>query len=75
MAEHTDNHPLYATIDANLGEAAGTSSPPPPWYEAWASLGPQSSNKERLAVYRAVRAAGSVPAEAGFFLVAWIWTS
>jgi len=39
---------------------------------AWAGLGPQSSSEQRLAVYRAVRAAGSVPAEAGFFLVAWI---
>jgi hypothetical protein len=39
---------------------------------AWAGLEPQSSSEQRLAVYRAVRAAGSVPAEAGFFLVAWI---
>jgi hypothetical protein len=33
---------------------------------------PRTSKSERLGVYRAVRAAGSVPAEAGFFLIPWI---
>ena len=28
--------------------------------------------EERLAVYRAVRDASSVPSEAGFFLIAWM---
>jgi len=72
VAEQKDNHPLYAAINAKLKEVATASSLLPPWYAAWAGLGPQSSSEQRLAVYRAVRAAGSVPAEAGFFLVAWI---
>jgi len=67
-----DDHPLFAAINAKLGEVAAASPTPPAWYEAWTSLGPQSTKEERLAVYQAIRAAGSVPAEAGFFLVAWI---
>jgi hypothetical protein len=72
MPEQKDDHPLYAAVNAMLANVAAASSPLPAWYEAWAGLGPQSSKEERLAVYRAVRAAGSVPAEAGFFLVAWM---
>src|SRR4051794_22412877 len=66
-----DNDPLHAAIDVKLAQLAGAAPTPPPWYEAWAGLRPQSSPEERLAVYRAIRAAGSLPAEAGFFLVAW----
>jgi hypothetical protein len=69
MAAHDD--PLHAAINAKLAEIAAAAPTPPPWYEAWARLGPHSSEEERLAVYRAVRASGSLPAEAGFFLVAW----
>src|SRR5258708_7351161 len=72
MAEQQDDHPLYAAVNATLANVAAACSPPPAWYEAWAGLGPQSSKEERLTVYRAVRAAGSLPADAGFFLVAWM---
>src|SRR3954447_12433085 len=71
MSGHKDNHPLFKAIDAKLAEVAAAAPTPPPWYEAWAGLGPQSSLEQRLAVYRAIRAAGSLPAEAGFFLIAW----
>ena len=66
-----DNDPLHAAVDVKLAQVAAAAPTPPPWHGAWAGLGPQSSPEERLAVYRAVRAAGSLPAEAGFFLVAW----
>jgi len=36
------------------------------WHEAWSRLGPESSEEERLAVYHAVRDAGSVPEDAAF---------
>ena len=65
-----NDHPLHAAINAKLAEIAAASPIPPPWYEAWSRLGPQSTDTERLDVYRAVRDAGSVPEEAGFFLVA-----
>src|SRR2546423_799870 len=68
MPEQKDDHPLYAAVNATLANVAAACSPPPSWYEAWAGLVPQSSKEERLAVYLAVRAAGSVPADAGFFL-------
>jgi hypothetical protein len=42
MSGHNDNHPLYAAIDAKLKEVAAAPAPPP-WHEAWAGLGPQSS--------------------------------
>src|SRR4051794_2221846 len=70
MAAHDDD-PLHAAINAKLAQVADASPTPPPWYEAWARLGPDSSEEERLAVYRAVRDAGSVPDEAGFYLVSW----
>ena len=66
-----DDHPLHAGINAKLAEVAAASPTLPPWYEAWAGLGPGATGRERLAVYRAVRDASSVPEEAGFFLVAW----
>lgn len=72
MSGPKDDHPLFAAINAKLEEIAAACAAPPPWYQAWVSLSPQSSHEERLAVFRAVRAAGSVPAEAGFFLVAWV---
>jgi hypothetical protein len=62
---------LHAAINAKLAEKAAT-VPAPPWRDAWARLGPASTERERLVVYQAVRAEGSVPAEAGFFLVAWV---
>jgi hypothetical protein len=34
-------------------------------------LGRSSTEEERLAVYQAVRNAGDLPEEAGFYLVAW----
>jgi len=70
MAEWNDD-PLHAAINATLARMATSTSAPPPWYEAWSRLGPDSYEEEVLAVYQAVRAAGSVPEEAGFFLVAW----
>lgn len=72
MPAHENDHPLHAGINAKLAEIVGMSPAPPPWYDAWTRLGPQSTHEERLAVYWAVRDAGSVPTEAGFFLVAWM---
>jgi hypothetical protein len=66
------DHPLHAGINARLAEVAAALPTLPSWYEAWRRLGPKSTGRERLAVYRAVRDAGSVPEEAGFFLVAWV---
>jgi hypothetical protein len=34
-------------------------------------LGPQSSDDERLAVYRTIRSSGSLPEDAGLYLVSW----
>ena len=67
-----DQHPLHAGVMAKLAEIAAGSPQPPPWYAAFARLGPISTDQERLAVYRTVRDAGSVPEEASFFLIAWM---
>jgi hypothetical protein len=72
MSEEKDNNPLHAAINAKLAEIAGASPAPPSWHEAWSHLSPQSTDTERLAIYRSVRDAGSVPEHAGFFLVAWL---
>src|SRR4051794_7425939 len=71
MPASEDNDPLHAAIDAKLAQIAGALPTTPPWHEAWKRLGPDSSEEERLVVYRAVRDAGSVPEEAGFYLVSW----
>lgn len=70
--DHPDNHPLHAGIHAKLESIVEASSTPPPWLDAWLELGTESTDQERLAVYKAVRDADSVPADAGFFLVAWL---
>ena len=66
-----DNDPLHVPINAKLAEIVEASASPLPWYDDWMGLGPESSEEERLAVYQAVRDSGCLPAEAGFYLVAW----
>jgi hypothetical protein len=66
-----DRNELHVPIDARLAQLAAASPTSPPWYEAWARLGGGSTPEERLEVYRAIRAAGSLPAEAALYLIAW----
>ena len=63
---------LHAVIDARLSAIASSLREPPPWNEPWLRLGPESTWEERLFVCQAVRNSGSIPAEAGYFLVSWI---
>ena len=63
--------PFHIAINDKLASIAATSPSAPPWCEAWQQLSPQSSEAERLAVYRAVYRDGCLPLEAGFYLVAW----
>ena len=72
MSEERYSHPLHAAIDDKLAEIAAKSPTPPAWYEAWSRSTPRTTDTERLAIYRTVRDAGSVPEEASFFLVAWL---
>ena len=65
-----DGHPLHASIMGKLAEIAAASSTPPPWVTFWEKLGPKSTDHERLAFYRTVRDAGSLPDDAGFYLIA-----
>jgi hypothetical protein len=67
-----DDHLLHAAINAKLAAIAGASPTPPSWHQAWSHLEPRSSDQERLAIYRAARAADSLLTDAGFFLVAWM---
>ncbi len=70
--EPEDDVPLHAAINAKLAEIAAESPSPPSWYEDWSHLGSHATDEERLNVYKLVRDGGSVPSEAGFFLVAWV---
>jgi hypothetical protein len=72
MSNQKYDHPFYRAVNAKLAEIAEATPTPPSWHEAWAGFTPQSSPQEHLSVYQAVRASGSVPAEAGFFLVAQV---
>jgi len=71
MSQPHDSFLPYAAIDAKLAETVKTSTQVPPWYNAWKLLGARSSPEERLKVYQAIRDAGSLPEDAGFYLVAW----
>jgi hypothetical protein len=66
-----DTERLHPAIDPRLAALVRSSPVPPPWHEAWSRLGPGSTHEERLKVCQAVRDAGSVPDEAGHFLVSW----
>ena len=66
-----DNDPLHAAIDARLAGLVANCPTPPAWAGPWLRLGPESTDEERLAVYRAIRSSGSLPEDAGFYLVSW----
>ena len=58
------------TIKAKLHKLAISLPARPPWHGSLARLSPTCTDEERLAVYRAVRDSGGLPADAGFFLLA-----
>lgn len=66
-----ESDPLHAAVNARLAEIVAASPTVPAWRNAWMRLGPDSAEEERLAVYQAIRRSGSLPEEAGFYLVAW----
>ena len=66
-----DNDPLHAAIDARLASLVANRPTPPAWAGPWRRLGTESGDDERLAVYRAIRSSGSLPEDAGFYLVSW----
>ena len=66
-----DNDPLHAAIDARLAGLVANCPTPPAWAGPWRRLGPESTDEQRLAVCRAIRSSGSLPEDAGLFLVSW----
>ena len=64
-----ENESPFAAVDAKLEALVDTLSTPPPWHGNWTRLGSDSPEEERLAVYQAIRQAGSVPEAASFWLV------
>ena len=64
-----ENGEPYAVVDAKLESLVKDMPAAPAWYDAWARLGPDSPEEERLAVYDSIRQAGSVPESASFWLV------
>jgi hypothetical protein len=66
-----DDSPLYAAINMRLACFIQIARQTLPWYGAWMNLSSEAPAEERLSVYQAIRDAGSLPEEAGFYLVAW----
>jgi hypothetical protein len=62
-------HP--AAIDAKLGEILNALPVPPPWFERWRRLGPESSDEERLAVFQAIREDKTLPEDAALHMISW----
>jgi hypothetical protein len=67
----SDSGSRYVAIDAKLESLIAGLPAPPSWTEAWHKLRPESTAGQRLAVYQAIRDSGVLPADAGFYLVAW----
>src|SRR4051812_7014168 len=65
-----DRH-WHNAINTKLAQAAAAAGGPPPWYDMWTRLGPEASERDRLAFYQAVRNARSLPDEAAFYLLSW----
>jgi hypothetical protein len=66
-----DCNPFYVAINIRLAQVVETSAVLPEWYDAWKRIGSRSTDEQRLAVYQAVHSAGSIPQDAGFYLIAW----
>jgi hypothetical protein len=66
-----DNDPLRAAINTQLAGIVAGMATRPAWYEAWQSLGSDSTEEQRLHVYQAVRDASVLPADTGVYLVSW----
>ena len=66
----TDTGRLHPRIDRKLARMA-RSTPVPAWHEVWSELGPHSTGEEQLQVCRAIREAGTLSEDAGYFLVCW----
>ena len=64
-----DDDLLLTAVNIKLTGIAEASRSPPSWYGDWKRLGPESTEEERLAVYRAIRDSGCLPGESGFCLV------
>jgi hypothetical protein len=69
MTAPDDSSHWSSTIDRKLKAIAQGASEKPAWYDAWSRLKPESSEEERLEVYRAIRDSDQLPDEAAFFLV------
>jgi hypothetical protein len=67
-----DTDELRPGINTRLLRAAARAPRPPAWFKAWYRLRSGSADEDRLAVYQAVRDAGSLPPEATFFLISWV---
>ena len=64
-------HRLAPSRDQRPAAARAAGIARPAWFKAWYRLRGNSADEDRLAVYQAVRDAGSVPPEAAFFLISW----
>jgi hypothetical protein len=66
-----DNSPLHIAINAKISAIVAACPSKPPWHDDWMQLGPETPETERLRVYQAIRDAGDLPDDAGFYLVSW----
>ena len=71
MPEPQDGFPPHAAINAKLAEVVQIAPTVLLGMTPGNCSGPSRLPNERLKVYQAVRDAGSLPEEAGFYLVAW----
>ena len=61
----------FAKVNSVLASLVEFSPSPPPWAEAWKALKADPSLKARLALFRQVRDAGSLPEPAVFHLISY----
>jgi hypothetical protein len=67
-----DPERLHARIDHKLAALAPHMPSPPAWLESWSCLDSRATAEDRLWVCQLIRSSGTLPEDAGYFLICWI---
>jgi hypothetical protein len=67
-----DAERLHERIDPKLATLARDLPSPPGWFESWSCLDRKATLEDRLWVCRLIRDSGTLPDDAGYFLISWI---
>jgi len=67
-----DAERLHERIDRKLAALARDLPSPSGWFESWSCLNRKATPEDRLWLCRLIRDSGTLPDDAGYFLISWI---